>query len=146
MRLRDRLIGATENPQLPPTKVVTPCIRKGFRIAACSGIGTIQSECECRSMKPGATIIPRASSSRVEAACADSPGSITAAIRPSLTAISDLKRGAPEPSITVPLRTIRSYSIGASLRLGVRGANHDGARSRMGLRALVATYEIAFFK
>src|SRR5271155_619260 len=146
MRLRDRLIGATENPQLPPTKVVTPCIRKGFRIVACSGIGTIQSECECRSMKPGATIIPLASISRVEAVCADSPGSINAAIRPFLTATSDLKRRAPEPSITVPWRTIRSYSIGASLRLGVRGANHEGAKPPMGLRAAAPTYEIALFK
>jgi len=56
------------------------------------------------STKPGVTILPRASiSSAPEPLMAP-----TAAIRPSFTATSASRPGAPEPSITVPPRITRS--------------------------------------
>ena len=42
--LRDVMSGAGEKPQLPVTRVVMPCRRRGARIWSWSGRGRIQSE------------------------------------------------------------------------------------------------------
>ena len=97
-----RVHGDGEAPQLPQTTVVTPWLAfiamPGFSISAVSSW-------VCTSMKPGATIRPAASNSLSPR---NVPGSPTAAMRSLLIATSALRRGAPVPSMTTPLRRMRS--------------------------------------
>src|SRR3954468_3687003 len=97
--------GASEMPQLPPITVVTPWLTLGS-MSGCESIR--RSSCVCASMKPGATILPPASSSSFAL-----PFSFPiAAILPPLTARSASKRSARVPSMTVPLRISRSQCSG----------------------------------
>ena len=74
--------GASEQPQLPATTVVTPWLTFG----AMSGAESMRrSSCVWASMNPGATMRPLASSST--SACAPSSRPM-AAMRPLLTAMS----------------------------------------------------------
>src|SRR6185295_11529682 len=94
--------GASDTPQFPATTVVTPWLA----FAAISGAESIKrSSCVCASMNPGETIFPSARISVFAVAFESEP---IAAIRPASTPISASKRGARVPSITVPLRRIRS--------------------------------------
>ena len=101
------LTGAMDSPS-PVISVVTPIMTL---LIARGSISTYCSDCPSMSMKPGATICPRASISRL--ACAPLRFPIRA-MRSSLMAMSALKTGLPVPSITRPLRMIRSYAAGAA--------------------------------
>src|SRR5262249_927224 len=73
-------------------------------------------------MNPGATTRPPASISRRALTWSDSPSAVKPARRAGLMAMSAGKGGAREASTTVPPRTINSYSMRASSRLGGSGA------------------------
>jgi hypothetical protein len=91
-------------PQLPATTVVTPCDTLKL-MSGCAS--SAWSSCVCASMKPGATMRPRASSERAVERPSRSP---TAAMRPPAMPTSASKRGARVPSTTVPPRISRSNS------------------------------------
>jgi len=101
------LAGASVNPQWPMTAVVVPCHaeqvpRWSQKIWASMWV--------CPSMMPGATTRP--SASRVSRAL--SRMRPIDAIFPFFTPMSARKRGRPEPSITTPFLTTRSYAIARS--------------------------------
>ncbi len=92
-------------PQLPTTTVVTPWLIFG----SMSGPSiTARSSWVCTSMKPGATTRPATSMLSFARSAAMLPVGATAAMRSPRMATSAWMRGAPEPSITVPLRSRRS--------------------------------------
>ena len=73
--------GATENPQLPRTTVVTPCQLAGDAVGS---KWSWASKCVCRSTNPGATTRPVASMTSAP----DTGTRPTALIRPSVTSTS----------------------------------------------------------
>src|SRR4029450_4779774 len=91
------VIGNGDQPQFPATSVVTPwdsCVRA-------AGCGRrLKSAWECRSMNPGATMLPVAS--MTSAPEGTSPGGSTAMIRPPSTSTVAATGSAPVPSITCP--------------------------------------------
>ena len=97
------LSGAIDSEQLPGMIEVTPCSRLGL---AAPSQSSWTSKWVCGSMKPGATALPPAS---ISARAGPSTLGPRAAIRPSFTATSPAKAGAPVPSTTRALRITRSY-------------------------------------
>src|SRR5882672_9328223 len=94
--------GAGENPQLPTTSVVTPwrILDSARRLPK-----SRQSECECMSMKPGATMRPEASRVCPAGSRARSP---TIAMLSPVTPTSTRTAGVPVPSKTCPPVILRS--------------------------------------
>src|SRR6266545_5839640 len=94
--------GAGEKPQLPTTSVVTPwrILDSARRLAK-----SRQSECECMSMKPGATVSPAASTVCPAGSRERSP---TALMLSPVIATSAREDGAPVPSSTCPPVILRS--------------------------------------
>ena len=95
------LSGASDREQLPGTIVVTPCSMAGL---AAPSHNNCASKCVCGSMKPGDTILPRASISVVPVS-ATLP---TLTMRPSLIAISPKYDGKPLPSTMFPFLITKS--------------------------------------
>ena len=95
--------GESEMPQLPTTTVVTPWdILHSMQDGPHS---TARSSWVWASMKPGATALPVAITSRSAAMPLRSP---TATMRSPVTPMSARKRGAPVPSNTIASRMIMS--------------------------------------
>jgi hypothetical protein len=96
----DRLI-----PQLPTITVVTPWLTLGVILGVAR---TAWSSWVCTSMKPGATTRPATSISVTAGRSRGRSGLESAATRPSASARSAGRAGAPVPSTTWPPRRIRS--------------------------------------
>src|SRR5712692_2537603 len=96
------LTGAGEKPQLPTTSVVTPwrILDSARRLAK-----SRQSEWECMSMKPGATVSPAASTISPAGSRERSP---TAVMLSPVTPTSARTAGTPVPSRTCPPEILRS--------------------------------------
>ena len=104
-RIEIRPNGHGPPPSGPPSASVTPCIA-----ALCaSGMCGSGSRCACRSMKPGATISPRRVDRPFRRCRRNAMPRSTRTTRSPTIATSPRKRGAPVPSMIVPLAMTMSY-------------------------------------